>query len=222
MSKLVLFDFDGTLADTAPDMAAAANLLRQRRGLSALPVSAMRPYVSMGVRGMLRASLEMLPTDAEFESAKQEFLYEYERASTVHTVLFEGIPSLLERIEQHDMSWGIVTNKASYLAQPIVTWLGLDDRCKVLVCGDTTPHAKPHPLPLLHAAQQAGFETHRCMYVGDDIRDIQAGRAAGMPVVAAAYGYCGSDLPVTQWDADHLVNHPDEIWSLLTAQLAAD
>ena len=218
MSKLVLFDFDGTLADTAPDMAAAANLLRQRRGLSALPVSAMRPYVSMGVRGMLRASLEMLPTDAEFESAKQEFLYEYERASTVHTVLFEGIPSLLERIEQHDMSWGIVTNKATYLAQPIVTWLGLDDRCKVLVCGDTTPHAKPHPLPLLHAAQQAGFETHRCMYVGDDIRDIQAGRAAGMPVVAAAYGYCGSDLPVTQWDADHLVNHPDEIWPLLNAR----
>ena len=218
MSKLVLFDFDGTLADTAPDMAAAANLLRQRRGLSALPVSAMRPYVSMGVRGMLRASLEMLPTDAEFESAKQEFLYEYERASTVHTVLFEGIPSLLERIEQHDMSWGIVTNKATYLAQPIVTWLGLDDRCKVLVCGDTTPHAKPHPLPLLRAAEQAGFETHRCIYVGDDIRDIQAGRAAGMPVVAAAYGYCGSDLPVTQWDADHLVNHPDEIWSLLSAR----
>jgi len=220
MSTLVLFDFDGTLADTAPDMAAAANLLRQRRGLPALPVSAMRPYVSMGVRGMLRASLNMLPTDAEFEAAKQEFLFEYERASTVHTVLFEGIPSLLERIEQHEMSWGIVTNKATYLAQPIVTWLGLDDRCKVLVCGDTTPHAKPHPLPLLHAAEQAGFETHRCIYVGDDIRDIQAGRAAGMPVVAAAYGYCGSDLPVEQWEADHLVNHPEEIWSLVNVRPA--
>lgn len=218
MSKLVLFDFDGTLADTAPDMAAAANLLRQRRGLPALPVSAMRPYVSMGVRGMLRASLDMLPTDGEFEAAKQEFLFEYERASTVHTVLFEGISSLLDRIEQHEMSWGIVTNKATYLAQPIVTWLGLDDRCKVLVCGDTTPHAKPHPLPLLHAAEQAGFETHRCIYVGDDIRDIQAGRAAGMPVVAAAYGYCGSDLPVEQWDADHLVNHPEEIWSVVNVR----
>lgn len=218
MSTLVLFDFDGTLADTAPDMAAAANLLRQRRGLDPLPVDAMRPYVSMGVRGMLRASLDMLPTDDAFDAAKQEFLFEYERASTVHTVLFDGIPDLLDRIEQHGMSWGIVTNKATYLAQPIVSWLGLDARCKVLVCGDTTPHAKPHPMPLLHAAQQAKFETHHCIYVGDDIRDIQAGRAAGMPVVAAAYGYCGSDLPVEQWEADHLVNHPDEIWHILTAR----
>lgn len=218
MSTLVLFDFDGTLADTAPDMAAAANLLRQRRGLPALPVNVMRPFVSMGARGMLRVSLDMMPTDQGFEEAKQEFLFEYERASTVHTALFDGMVSLLDRIEQHDMAWGIVTNKVTYLAKPIVTWLGLDDRCKVLVCGDTTPHSKPHPLPLLHAAEQAGFETHRCIYVGDDIRDIQAGRAAGMPVVAAAYGYCGSDLPVEQWEADHLVNHPEEIWPLLTAR----
>ena len=218
MSTLVLFDFDGTLADTAPDMAAAANLLRQRRGLDPLPVDAMRPYVSMGVRGMLRASLDMLPTDDAFDAAKQEFLFEYERASTVHTVLFDGIPDLLDRIEQHGMSWGIVTNKATYLAQPIVSWLGLDARCKVLVCGDTTGHAKPHPLPLLHAAKEAGHETHRCIYVGDDIRDIQAGRAAGMPVVAAAYGYCGSDLPVDQWEADHLVNHPEEIWPVVSTR----
>ena len=212
MTTLVLFDFDGTLADTAPDLAAAANRQRTRSGLPPLPLEYLRPYASAGARGLLRAALDMTPEHPEYEAHRQQFLKDYEQAMTVHSRLFDGVPALLERIAAQGMSWGIVTNKVTYLTKPIVAALGLEQGCAVLVCGDTTEHAKPHPLPLLYAAREAGFETARCIYVGDDLRDIQAARAAGMRSIAAAYGYCGPDHPVDTWKADRDAESPEAIW----------
>jgi len=212
MTALILFDFDGTLADTAPDLGAAANRQRIRAGLEPLPLEVLRPYSSAGARGLLRCALNLMPTDEGYEAHRVQFLKDYEAAMTVDTCLFDGVPELLAQIKSDGMSWGIVTNKATYLAQPIVRALGLDQDCAVLVCGDTTAHSKPHPLPLLHAAQQVGYRTERCLYVGDDLRDIQAARAAGMPSIAAAYGYCGPEHPPETWQADHCVQSAREMW----------
>ena len=211
MTRLVLFDFDGTFADTAPDMANAANMQRIKYGLEPLPVEAFRPHVSMGARGMLKVGLGFDPDHPEFEKAKSDFLSDYENNSTTHTKLFDGVEQVLENIRMADMRWGIVTNKLTRYAEPIVKWLDLPD-CAVLVCGDTVQYAKPHPLPLQHAARQSGFEDHRCFYIGDDLRDIQAAKAAGMPSIAAAYGYCGLEHPVDSWGADEIVNQAEEIW----------
>lgn len=214
MPRLVLFDFDGTFADTAPDMAAAANRLREQRGLDPMDVAQLRPFVSMGARGMVRASLGLDTDHPEFEAAKTAFLADYEQNSTTHTVLFDGIEPLLQQIRDADMRWGIVTNKLTRYAEPIVAWLNLPD-CATLVCGDTVEYAKPHPLPLQHAAREAGFETRHCFYVGDDLRDIQAAKAAGMPSIAAAYGYCGVEHPVDSWQADSIVEHPSHLWDAI-------
>ena len=205
MTALILFDFDGTLADTAPDLAAAANRQRTRAGLEPLPLEVLRPYSSAGARGLLRCALNLTPADEAYEAHRVQFLKDYEAAMTVDTCLFEGVTELLAQIKSEGMTWGIVTNKATYLATPLVEALGLAQDCAVLVCGDTTAHSKPHPLPLLHAAQQAGFGVERCMYVGDDLRDIQAAQAAGMPSIAAAYGYCGPEHPPETWQADHVI-----------------
>jgi phosphoglycolate phosphatase len=212
MTALILFDFDGTLADTAPDLAAAANRQRTRAGLEPLPLEVLRPYSSAGARGLLRCALNLTPADKAYEAHRVQFLKDYEAAMTVDTCLFEGVPELLAQIKDEGMAWGIVTNKATYLATPIVAALGLAQDCAVLVCGDTTAHAKPHPLPLLHAAQQAGYGVERCLYVGDDLRDIQAAQAAGMPSIAAAYGYCGPEHPPETWQADHCAYSAKEMW----------
>jgi phosphoglycolate phosphatase len=219
MTALVLFDFDGTLADTAPDLAAAANKQRERMGLEPLPIDVLRPYSSAGARGLLRCALDITPEHPEYEQHRVQFLKDYEAAMNVDTCLFDGVPELLEDIARQGLTWGIVTNKATYLAQPLVVALGLDQDCAVLVCGDTTAHSKPHPLPLLHAAQQAGFGTDRSIYVGDDIRDIQAARAAGMASIAAGYGYCGPDHPIDTWQADHCVNSAREMWPAIRTLL---
>ena len=212
MTALILFDFDGTLADTAPDLGAAANRQRERAGLEPLPLEVLRPYSSAGARGLLRCALNLMPTDETYEAHRVQFLKDYEAAMTVDTCLFDGVPELLAQIKNEGMAWGIVTNKATYLATPIVTALGLAQDCAVLVCGDTTAHSKPHPLPLLHAAQQAGYDVERCLYVGDDLRDIQAAQAAGMPSIAAAYGYCGPEHPPETWQADHCAYSAREMW----------
>ncbi len=212
MTALILFDFDGTLADTAPDLAAAANRQRTRAGLEPLPLEVLRPYSSAGARGLLRCALNLTPADEGYEAHRVQFLKDYEAAMTVDTCLFDGVPELLAQIKSEGMSWGIVTNKATYLATPIVKALGLAQDCAVLVCGDTTAHSKPHPLPLLHAAQQAGYGVERCLYVGDDLRDIQAAQAAGMPSIAAAYGYCGPEHPPETWRADHCAYSAREMW----------
>jgi len=215
MTTLILFDFDGTFADTAPDMAMSANRQREKRGLGPLPVSELRAHVSMGARGMVKASLGIDADHPTFELAKTEFLADYEKNSTIHTQLFEGIPELLEQIKAQGMQWGIVTNKMTRYAEPIVQWLDLPD-CAVLVCGDTVAYAKPHPLPLQHAAKTAGFAVDRCVYIGDDLRDIQAAKSAGMASIAAAYGYCGVEHPVHTWQADTIVSHANEIWPALS------
>jgi phosphoglycolate phosphatase len=222
MSALILFDFDGTLADTAPDLAAAANQQRTRRGLEPLPYETLRPVASQGARGLLRVALGLKPGDDEYEPTRLQFLEDYAASSTVHSKLFPGIEALLADIRQRGLSWGIVTNKVTYLTLPIVEHLNLTRDSAVLVCGDTTAHAKPHPLPLQHAAREAGPATARCAYVGDDLRDIQAAPAAGMPAVAAAYGYVGEDDDIISWEAETCANTPAELWSAIEPLLPRD
>lgn len=221
MSALILFDFDGTLADTAPDLA-AANQQRTRRGLEPLPYETLRPVASQGARGLLRVALGLKPGDDEYEPTRLQFLEDYAASSTVHSKLFPGIEALLADIRQRGLSWGIVTNKVTYLTLPIVEHLNLTRDSAVLVCGDTTAHAKPHPLPLQHAAREAGFATDRCVYVGDDLRDIQAAHAAGMPAVAAAYGYVGEEDNISTWEAETCADTPAELWTAIEPLLPRD
>jgi len=215
MSALILFDLDGTLADTGPDLAAAANQQRVRNGLTPLPYEALRPVASQGAGGLLRAALDLAPGDADYEPTRLRFLEDYAARSTLHTQLFPGIQALLQDLGTRGLAWGIVTNKVTYLTLPIVETLGLNRHSAVLVCGDTTAHTKPHPLPLLYAARQAGFAAKHCVYVGDDRRDIQAAHAAGMPAVAAAYGYLGLNEDVLTWQADACAHHPTELWAAI-------
>jgi len=215
---LVLFDFDGTLADTAPDLAAAANRQRRRRGLADLPLADLRPHASHGARGLLRAALDMSPEHPEYEATRQCFLADYEVAMTQQTRLFPGIVELLAHLAARGIAWGIVTNKTTQLTLPLIDHLGLGKACRVVVCGDTTAHTKPHPEPLLHAARTAGYAPQRCLYIGDDLRDIQASRAAGMPAIVAAYGYC-SGQDVHAWQADRIAHHPGDLQALIEALL---
>jgi len=215
MSKLVLFDFDGTLADTAPDLGAAANVLRRRRGLGELPVASYRQYASHGARGLLKASLDMTPDHPDYEAVRDEFLAEYERGMTTHAALFPGIRELLDQLQSAGYTWGIVTNKVEYLALPLVAHLGLHTHCAVTVGGDTTPHPKPHPAPLLHAAEKTGFAPQDAIYIGDDERDIIAGHAAGMATVVAAYGYCGSGTAIRAWNATAIAEQPEQLWGVI-------
>jgi phosphoglycolate phosphatase len=207
----VLFDLDGTLIDSAPDLAGAANDLRIGRGLDPLPYSQLRPRVGSGARGMVGEAFGLEPGDAEFESHRVAFLERYEQRMLDQTRPFDGVAELLDAIDRAGLRWGIVTNKAERYATPIVAGLGLARIGSVLVGGDTTPHAKPHPEPLHEAARRLGLASSRCIYVGDDRRDIAAGRAAGMLTVAAAWGYLGVGEPVAEWGADVIVGDPDAL-----------
>ena len=206
----MLFDFDGTLADSAPDLAAAVNRMRLERGREPLAVAATRTYVSMGARGMLRVGFGMTPEDPAYAAMREEFLRFYAEAICVHTRLFGGMAELLDELTRRSIRWGIVTNKAMRFTERIVPALGLEPAC--VVGGDSTAHLKPHPAPLLLAAQQLSLRPDECTYVGDDLRDIQAARAAGMRCVAVDYGYHGADQPgPPAWNADAIVSHPSEI-----------
>lgn len=211
----VFFDLDGTLADTAPDLVAAINAVRIERGLTALPYEALRPLASAGARGLIGGAFNYGPDHPEFEDLKNQFLGFYEEALCVKTRLFDGMSEVLQALETRQLAWGIVTNKAARLTDPLVQALGLSERSAATVSGDTTPHAKPHPAPILQAAQWAKVSPTRCVYVGDDLRDIQAGQAAGMITVAAAYGYCGCPEPIDTWGADHTIHSPLELLELL-------
>lgn len=212
---LVLFDLDGTLADTAPDLAAPVNAMRRERGLEALPLAELRPHASAGARGLLGAGLGITRDDPAFEALKDEFLARYEADMIVQTRLFDGMPELLDRIEAAGMAWGIVSNKVERYVRQIVTALGLDHRAATVIGGDTAARAKPWPDPLLLALTHTGKTAAQSVYLGDDIRDLEAARAAGMPMIAAAYGYVGVDNPPEQWGADAVVAHPDEIAGLI-------
>ncbi|TKC91553.1 HAD family hydrolase [Trinickia terrae] len=215
LCQAVLFDLDGTLADTAPDLAAAVNKMRHDRGLDMLPLEDLRPLASAGARGLIGGAFGIGPEHHEFASMREEFLANYEADLCIETILFPGIGELLDELDERGVRWGIVTNKVARLTEPLVELLGLDLRARCVVSGDTTPHSKPHPAPLLHAAKELDVHPERIVYVGDDLRDVQAGFAAGMITVAAAYGYCGTDLPPTQWHAQHVVQSTGELQRLL-------
>jgi N-acetyl-D-muramate 6-phosphate phosphatase len=210
-TQLVLFDLDGTLVDSAPDLAAAANAMRLARRLEALPLAALRPMVGAGARGMVGLALGVAPGQPGYEELRAEFLERYEGALLRHTVVFDAIEPVLARLETEGRPWGIVTNKQERFTRPIVEGLGLERRAAVLVCGDTTPYSKPHPAPLLEAARRAGVAAGHCVYVGDDARDVQAGRAAGMAVLAAGWGYLGQGDAVDAWGADAVLSNPAEL-----------
>ncbi|MFT0547931.1 HAD family hydrolase [Allopusillimonas ginsengisoli] len=215
MKKLVLFDFDGTLADTAPDLAAAANKQRERRGLGPLPYETLRPYASHGARGLLKAGLDMSTDHPEYEACRKQFLVDYENDMRHHTRLFPGIAALLDTLQANAFAWGIVTNKAEYLAVPLVAHLGLAQNCAITVGGDTAARPKPYADPLLLAAERTGFNPDQCIYIGDDERDIIAGRAAGMTTVVAAYGYCDRDIALQTWNADAVADAPGDLWPVI-------
>ena len=216
--RLVLLDLDGTLADTAPDLAAALNLMRIARGIDPLPIAELRPYVSHGARGMVGRAFNVAPDDARYAELRQEFLREYESALCVDSVLFPGMDDTLQRLEHLGIKWGIVTNKFARFTLPLVQALNLSERAACVVSGDTTEFSKPHPAPLLSALATACVDAPSAVYVGDDQRDIDAGRAAGMRTAVASYGYLGNGIPYQQWGADAVVHSPREILQLLNAQ----
>jgi phosphoglycolate phosphatase len=213
--RAILFDLDGTLADTAPDLAAAVNRLRTDRGLAPTPYDILRPTASHGARGMIGAAFGLTPDDDGFVALRDGFFSYYENAMMVHSSLFSGIGALLAGIADAGLAWGIVTNKSARFTDPLVPMIGLD-HAGCVVSGDTTPHSKPHPAPLLEAARRLGVAPEQCWYVGDDLRDIQGGRAAGMTTVACQWGYCGATEPAS-WEADHLVDTPETLLALVLA-----
>lgn len=211
MAEAVLFDLDGTFADTAPDLGAALNRLRADLDLPPLPLTTLRPFVSQGVRGMLRAGLGMLPDHPDYRPFYDQFLVHYQRAICVDTCLFEGMAALVDDLESHGIAWGIVTNKSQRFTAPLMESLGYARRAACIVSGDSAPRPKPHAHPMYLACALAGCQPNRTLFVGDDLRDIQAGQAAGMVTIAASYGYLGDGGPIDSWLADHCVGHPSEI-----------
>ena len=214
-ARAVLFDLDGTLVDSAPDLAGAANELRQAHGLPAMPFEALRPMVGSGARGMLQAAFDLGPQDPRFEALRNDFLARYEARILRETRVFARIEPVLQALERQRLPWGIVTNKIARFSVPLVEGLGLMSRCAVLVSGDTTAFAKPHPQPLLEAARQLAQAPGHCVYVGDDRRDVEAGRRASMPTLAAAWGYLGRGESVHDWHADAVLTHPEELLNWL-------
>jgi 2-phosphoglycolate phosphatase len=217
--RAILFDLDGTLADTAPDLAAAVNLLRTERGLAPTPYAILRPTASAGARGMIGAAFGLAPGDEGYEDLRLAWFDHYQAAMAVHSSLFEGVVELLDGIRAAGMAWGIVTNKPARFTDPLVPQIGLA-HAGCIVSGDTTPHAKPHPAPLLEAARRLGIDPAHCWYVGDDLRDIEAGRAAGMVTVACNWGYCGAIDPAT-WGADFQLDTPADLLATLNALVAS-
>ena len=201
----MLFDLDGTLADTAADLGRAMNRMRRSRGLAEVPIEQVRPYASSGARGLLQAGFGMLPEHPEFKSMREEFLAFYDEAVCVDTRLFPGIAELLAELEARAIPWGIVTNKAIRFTRKIVAALGLEQRIACVVCGDTTPHLKPNPASLLHAAKKLRLAPPACVYLGDDQRDIDAAHAAGMRSIAVAWGY--GENPEA-WNAGAVIARP--------------
>jgi 2-phosphoglycolate phosphatase len=215
--RAILFDLDGTLADTAPDLAAAVNFLRTERGLEPTPYALLRPTASAGARGMIGAAFGLTPADAGYEELRLQWFDRYQSAISVHSTLFGGVPDLLDGITAAGMAWGIVTNKPARFTDPLIPQIGLE-HAGCIISGDTTAHAKPHPAPLLEAARRLGIAAEHCWYVGDDLRDVEAGRAAGMVTVACAWGYCGAIEPST-WGADYLLDTPIDLLDTLRAIL---
>ena len=210
MVSAVLFDLDGTFADTAPDLGYALNCMRTARGLGPLAIEATRPVTSLGARGMLGIGFEIAPGHADYATMREEFLRIYEANLCRSTTLFPGIAALLDNLETRNLRWGIVTNKAERYARALLSELDMGKRAACIIGGDTTPHLKPHPAPLLAACNILRLAPAECIYVGDDRRDVEAGRAAGMRTVAVKYGYLNGGFPET-WGADAVIDDAREV-----------
>lgn len=214
---VLLFDFDGTLVDSAPDLAGTANDMRAERGLPPVDYAGLRPHAGSGARGMLGAAFGLRPGAPDYDALRDEFHRRYAVRMLRHTVLFAGVAELVDEVERRAIAWGVVTNKARHFAEPMMRALGLLGRAAVLVCGDCTPHTKPHPAPLLEAARRAGRPPEQCVYIGDDPRDIIAGRAAGMATLAVQWGYLGTGPAIGDWGADAVLSEPAALLDRLDA-----
>jgi phosphoglycolate phosphatase len=215
MYKAVLFDLDGTLADTAPDLCYALNRMRAARGLAPVPLEQTRPLTSSGARGLLAAGFGIKPEHPDYEAMRVEFLDIYEANVCRDTRLFPGMAELLAELEARTIRWGVVTNKAERFTLPLLQGLGLRQRAACIIGGDTTPHLKPHPASLLAACDRINLPPPACLYVGDDERDMLAGRAAGMRVAVALFGYLGTGKPPQAWDADFWADQPGDLLAYL-------
>ena len=211
MIKTVLFDLDGTLADTALDLANALNEIRTRNNLAALPLETIRPSVSLGGNAMIKLAFDLDEGDTGFDEKREDFLSHYANNVANETKLFDGIEEVLNFIEQNGNAWGIVTNKSTWLTEPLISLLELDKRAACIVCGDTLEHRKPHPLPILHACKLTKTEPAESIYIGDAQRDIEAGIRAGTRTLVALYGYIDDNEDPEDWNADDMVSTPIEI-----------
>jgi N-acetyl-D-muramate 6-phosphate phosphatase len=214
-ARAVLFDLDGTLIDSAPDLGAAADKMRVDRGLPSLPLEGYRHMAGAGARGMLGIAFGMAPDHPDYDAMREEFFVNYERCMTQRTYAFADIPELIAQLRARGLAWGVVTNKAMRFTGPLTKAMELFASAAAVVGGDTTAHAKPHPEPLLEAARRLELEPGQCIYVGDDERDVVAGRAAGMGTVAATYGYLGGNAAAAPWGADAHITSPLELLALL-------
>jgi 2-phosphoglycolate phosphatase len=216
-TRAVLFDLDGTLVDSAPDLGAAADKMRTDRGLASYPLERYRPMAGAGARGMLGVAFGITPESPEFNELREEFFVAYERRMLLNTHVFDGVQALIEALREQGLLWGVVTNKSMRFTDPLTRAIPLFATAGAVVSGDTTPFAKPHAEPLHEAARRLGVPSESCIYVGDDERDIIAGRAAGMRTVAAAYGYMGPQADSTLWNADASISSPLELLKLLNS-----
>lgn len=215
--EAVLFDLDGTLIDSAPDLGAAADQMRVERGMTSLPIESYRHMAGAGARGMLGIAFGLTPEAPEYPALREEFFVKYEQRMTLNTFVFDGVTRLVETLGARGLPWGVVTNKSARFTDPLTRAMPLFATAGAIVSGDTTPHAKPHPEPLFEAARRLGVDPARCVYVGDDERDIVAGRAAGMRTVAATYGYMGAQGDAARWTADTSIASPLELLQWLNA-----
>ncbi len=215
MPKALLVDLDGTLADTAPDLAAALNAVLEEEGRQRLPFEQIRPHVSFGAPRLVRLGFGEDLADPEFERLRGRLLDHYSLGVCRETRLFEGFDTVLEHLESSGVPWGIVTNKPGWLTDPLLEAMGLHRRVRSVVSGDTLARRKPHPEPLLHAAAEMGVLAEECVYAGDARRDIEAGQAAGMLTVGVTWGYILEDDPASAWGATRVIHHPSELIALM-------
>ena len=213
--RAVLFDLDGTLIDSAPDLGAAADKMRLDRGLPSLSAACYRPMAGAGARGMIGVALGLTPEHPDFVALREEFFANYEQCMTQRTYAFEGVSELIAHLAVIDLPWGIVTNKSTRFTEPLMFAMPLFSSARTVICGDTTPYAKPHPEPLWEAAKRLAIDPVHCLYVGDDERDIVAGLAAGMVTVAATYGYLGKKADPSLWGAHAIINFPGDLLKML-------
>ena len=214
--QAVLFDLDGTLIDSAPDLGAAVDQMRVDRGMPSLPLVHYRPMAGAGARGMIGLAFGFTPEHPEYDAMKEEFFRNYEACMTQRTFAFEGVIQMIDELVAAQLPWGVVTNKSKRFAEPLTQAMPLFKTAAVVISGDTTPYAKPHPEPLFEAARRLGIAPSACVYVGDDERDIVAGLAAGMKTVAATYGYLGTQSDVQKWQAHAHIQSPRELEDLIS------